>query len=73
MLKAPGSNGISIEMLEAAGEGGVTELTNFTNIMHRDGCFPEQINKLIVITIPKVNGTAKCVKHRTISLMSHVT
>ena len=29
--------------------------------------------KYIFITIPKVKGTAKCEKHRTISLMSHVT
>ena len=29
--------------------------------------------KSIFITIPKVNGTAKCEKHRTISLMGHVT
>ena len=29
--------------------------------------------KSIFITIPKVKGTAKCEKHRTISLMSHVT
>ena len=29
--------------------------------------------KSILITIPKVKGTAKCEKHRTISSISHVT
>ena len=32
-----------------------------------------ELNKSIFITLPKVNGTIKCEKHRTISLMSHVT
>ena len=35
--------------------------------------FPEHMYKSICITIPKVKGTAKCEKHRTISLMCHVT
>ena len=41
--------------------------------MYQEGCFPEKINNSIFITLPKVCGTAKCGKHRTISLMSHVT
>ena len=35
--------------------------------------FPSELNKFIFIGLPKVNGTIKCEKHRTISLMSHVT
>ena len=31
------------------------------------------MNNSICITLPKASGTAKCVKHRTINLMSHVT
>ena len=73
LMKAPGPDDISTEMLVAAGERGVTELTNLANMMYREGCFPEQMKTSIFITIPKVNGTAKCEKHRTISLMSHVT
>ena len=42
-------------------------------MMYSEGRFPEQMYKSIFIIIPNVNGTAKCEKHRTISLMSHVT
>ena len=41
--------------------------------MYSEYRFPEQINKSIFITIPKVKGRAKYEKHRTLSLMSHVT
>ena len=41
-------------------------------MMYSEGGFPEQMYKSIFITIPTVKGTAKCEKHRTISLMSHV-
>ena len=51
----------------------MTEITNLANMMYSEGRFPEQMYKSIFITIPKVKGTAKCEKHRKISLMSHVT
>ena len=35
--------------------------------------FPSELNKSIFITLSKVNGTIKCEKNRTISLMNHVT
>ena len=73
MRKAPGPDDITTEMLVAAGGRGVTEITNVANMMYSEGRFPEKMYKSIFITIPKVKGTAKCEKHRTISLMSHVT
>ena len=42
-------------------------------MMYKEGCFLENINNSIFITIPKVSGTAKCEKQLTISLMSHIT
>ena len=60
-------------MLVAAGGRGVTEITNLANMMYSEGRFPEPMYKSIFITIPKVKGTAKCEKHRTLSLMTHVT
>ena len=42
-------------------------------MIHNQGSFPSELNKYIFITLPKVIGTIKCEKHRTISLMSHVT
>ena len=73
MRKAPGPDDITTEMIMAAGGRGVTEITNSENMMYSEGRFPELMYKSIFITIPKVNGTAKCEKHRTISLTSHVT
>ena len=73
MRKAPGPDDITTEMLVAAGGRGVTEITNLANMMYSEGRFQEQMYKSIFITIPKVKGPAKCDKHHTISLMSHVT
>ena len=67
--KSPGPDGITTEMLVLAGEVGILELSN---IIHNQGSFPSELNKSIFITLSKVNGTIKCEKHRTISLMSHV-
>ena len=42
-------------------------------MMYSQGCFPSELSKSIFIILSKINGTIKCEKHRTISLMSHVT
>ena len=70
--KAPGPNGVLTEMLVAAGEHGLEELTRLTNMVYDYGYFPEELNKSIFITLPKISGTTKCEKHCTISLMSHI-
>ena len=57
----------------------VTPLPNSEQINHpssnhiHTNHLPEKINNSIFITLPKDSGTAKFEKHRTISLMSHVT
>ena len=71
--KSHGPDGITTEMLVAAGEHGILEPTELLNMIHNQGSFPSELSKYIFITLPKVNGTIKCEKHRTISLMSHVT
>ena len=73
MRNAPGLDDITTEMLVVAGGREVTEITKLANMMYSEDRFPEQTYKSIFITIPKVKGTAKCEKHRTISLMSLVT
>ena len=73
MRKAHGPDDITMEIIVVAGGRGVTEITNLANMMYSEGRFTEQMYKSIFITIPKVKGTTKCEKHRTISLMSHVT
>ena len=60
-------------MLVAAGEYGLEELTMLTNMVYNHDYFPEELNKSLFITLPKISGTTECEKHRTISLMSHVT
>ena len=73
MRKSPGPDDIVTEMLVAAGDMGISELTKLSNMMYIEGGFPSERNKSIFITLPKVNGATKCEKHRTISLMSNIT
>ena len=72
MLLNKASGPDNIEMLVASGEAGLPELTSLTTMMYQEGCFLEKMNNSIFMTLPKVNRTEKCEKHRTISLMSHV-
>ena len=73
LRKSPGPDDIVTEMLVAAGDMGIAELTKLSNMMYIQGGFPSELNISIFITLPKVNGATKCEKHRTISLMSHIT
>ena len=60
--KSPGPYGITTEMLVAAGEIGILELTEMSNMIYNQGSFQNELNKSIFITIPKVNGMIKCEK-----------
>ena len=61
-------------MLVAAVEYGLEELTRLTNMVYNHGYFREELYKSIFISLlPKISGTTKCEKYRTISLMSHIT
>ena len=73
MKKSPGPDDITTEMFVAAVDVVRTELTKLANMMYEQGTFPSELNKSILITLPKMNGTIKCEKHGTIRLMSHVT
>ena len=69
MKEAPGFDGVLTEMLVATGMYGLEELIRLTNMVYN----PEKVNTYTFITLPKISGTTKCEKHRTISLMSHIT
>ena len=71
--KSPGPDGITTDMLVAAGEVGKLELTELSNMIHNQGSLLTELNTSVFITLPNVNGTIKCKKRRTISMMSHVT
>ena len=51
--KSPGPDGITTEMLVAAGEIGILELTELSNMIPNQGSFPNELNKSIFITLPK--------------------
>ena len=55
MRKSPGPDDIVTEMLVAAGDMGIAELTKLSNMMCIQGGFPSELNKSIFITLPKVN------------------
>ena len=58
--KSPGPDDITTEMHVAAGQVGILELTELSNMIHNQGSFPSEVNKSIFTTLPKVNGTIKC-------------
>jgi len=71
--KAAGPDGVVVEMIDALEDYGVDKLTKVINNIYDDGKFPEDLSKSIFIALPKKPGAVDCDKHRTISLMSHVT
>ena len=70
MRKSPGPDDIVTEMLVAAGDMRIAELTKLSNMMYIQSGFPSGLNKSIFITPPKMNGATKCEKDRTISLIT---
>ena len=71
--KAVGEDGVALEMILALGEFGVNELTKLFNKIYASGNIIKCMCESIFITLPKVEGTLECKKHRTISIMSQVT
>ena len=55
MKKASGPDGVLTEMLVAAGEYGLEELTRIINMVYNHGYFPKELNKSIFITLPKLS------------------
>ena len=62
MNKSPCPDNITTEMIVAAGDIGITELTKLDNMMYVQENFPSDLNESIFIVLPKVNGTLKCGK-----------
>ena len=70
--KAEGSDGVVVEMIEAAGEFVINKITNLANTIYSTGQVPENMKESEFLVIPKKNGAVECGKHRTISIMSQV-
>ena len=71
--KAVGPDNVPIEFITALEETGVEEVTKLLNIIYETGKLLEDLTKSVFIALPKKPGTTECEKHRTISLMSHLT
>ena len=73
MKEVPGPDGVLTEILLATGDYGLKELNKPENMVYSHGYFPEELNTSVFITLSTISLSAKCEKHRTISLMSHIT
>ena len=71
--KAEGSDGIVVEMVEAAGEFGLGKITELANLIYSSGNVPEKIKESEFIVIPKKEGGVDCSRHRTVSIMSQMS
>ena len=70
--KAVGKDGIALGMILALREFSVNELTKLFNKIYDLGNIIECMCEPVVVTLPKVEGTLECKKHRNISKMSQV-
>ena len=70
--KAPGDDGITVEMIKLLEEFGVDKLTELYNEIYSTGNFPEELLMSVYITLPKQPRATDCSNFRTISLMPHV-
>ena len=70
--KAEGSDGVVVEMVEAAGDFAIEKITELANIIYDTGNIPKRTEESEFIVIPKKEGAVECGKHRTISIMSQV-
>ena len=70
--KAPGDDGITLEMIKLLEDFGIEKLTDLYNEIYSTGEFPEELLKSVYITLPKTARATDCSNFRTISLMPHV-
>ena len=70
--RAEGSDGVVVEMVEAAGDFAIEKITELANQIYDTGDIPERMKESEFIVIPKKEGTVECGKHRTISIMSQI-
>ena len=70
--KSEGSDGIVVEMIEAAGDVAISKILGLANRIYESGEMPQSMKESEFIVIPKREGAVDCEKHRTISIMSQV-
>lgn len=69
--KAPGPDGIQVELLKLLGEKGMERLTALFNKIYQTGQIPREWLQSTFIPLPKKCKPSTCANFRLISLMSH--
>ena len=69
--KSAGVDNISVELVQAGGEEGITALTTIRNKIWQTGKWPSSSTQSLVITLPKKGNLQQCQNKRTVSLISH--
>ena len=70
--KAPGPSGFTVDMVKAAGENGVKEITRALRKVQRDGEMPREWGESFTVPIYKGKGDAlSCNKYRGVRLLEH--
>ena len=71
--KATGCDDISVEMLKASGDLGISLLHKLIVKIWQTGEWSEDWRRAVLIPIPKTGELQQCSNHRTISLISHAS
>lgn len=70
--KAPGTDGITAEILQAGGEELVDEMFSICNQAWIEEIVPEEWTKSVIVTLPKKGDLGICSNYRTLSLINHM-
>ena len=71
--KAEGLDGIPAEFWKSLGKRATRELVELCQQMYRQGVWPEEFTKIVMIPIPKKVNATECSDYRTISLIPHAS
>ena len=71
--KADGLDGIPAEFWKSLGKRATRELVELCRQMYRQGVWPEEFTKTVMIPLPKKVNATECSDYRTISLIPHVS
>ena len=71
--KAPGVDNIPIELLKAAGEGGIQVLTGICQRLWATKTWPNEWKRSVYVIIPKKGNSRECANNRTIALIPHAS
>ena len=71
--KAVGIDEIPAEFWKSLGKEATTGLINLCERMYKEGIWPEDFTKAVLIPLPKKMNAMACEDHRTISLIPHTS